>query len=248
MYTDYSQVSKNICWVSNIEAHWCTHQDVHVVPNIHSTCDNTMHSDRCIMIVIYIVNVHSVTLWLLPTHLDDNVLAGVFFVESDAEWGHEILHTSIKYDYINNIKPFLGLYRQCRCCMRVNQFSTKGHLCGIVDWEHGRIQFSCGGGKINNHSSLLLKKLRKHDLCHLQENEKSWIKRNCGSMYLRRGVHVCMESVGKEGWREEEGGRGRERERERELYLDHGLTVDFNHFVQPRTPMSKSFSCSAMFG
>ena len=53
---------------------------------------------------------------------------------------------------------------------------------------------------------------------------------------------VCIgrgaESVGKEGWREEEGGRGREREREREgggereLYLDHGLTVDLNHFVQ----------------
>ena len=38
------------------------------------------------------------------------------------------------------------------------------------------------------------------------------------------------ESVGKEGWRNEEGGRGRRR---RELYQDHGLTVDFNNFVQP---------------
>ena len=56
------------------------------------------------------------------THLDDDVLAGVFFVESEAERGHEILHISIKYNCINNnIKPFLGLYRQCRCCMRVNQ-------------------------------------------------------------------------------------------------------------------------------
>ena len=48
---------------------------------------------------------------------------------------------------------------------------------------------------------------------------------------------MCTESVGKEGWRDgemkREGGEERERGGGGELYLDHGLTVDFNNFVQP---------------
>ena len=44
---------------------------------------------------------------------------------------------------------------------------------------------------------------------------------------IERDAHVCTESVGKEG------GEEKERVGERELYLDHGLTVDFNNFVQP---------------
>ena len=43
----------------------------------------------------------------------------------------------------------------------------KGDLCGIVDGEHGRIQLSCRGGEVHNHSAFLLKQLRKQDLSHL---------------------------------------------------------------------------------
>ena len=39
---------------------------------------------------------------------------------------------------------------------------------------------------------------------------------------------MYTESVGKRG-----GKMKREGGEERELYLDHGLTADFNHFVQP---------------
>ena len=31
------------------------------------------------------------------THLDSDILAGIFFAESSTEWGDEILHKSEKY-------------------------------------------------------------------------------------------------------------------------------------------------------
>jgi hypothetical protein len=82
------------------------------------------------------------------THLDSDVLNGIFFVESTAEWGHEILQKVSKVCvnnkwldlvakiYISN--PFL-----CRCLM-----TSSALICGTVDWEHGGTQFSWGWGKI----------------------------------------------------------------------------------------------------
>ena len=79
-----------------------------------------------------------------------------------------------------------------------------------LDWEHGRIQFSYGRGMVNNYSSLLLKQLRKHDLCHLRESGRSWIMQDVIVCWERC---MCVYQAGRE-WRRDGGRREGEEERE----------------------------------
>ena len=75
---------------------------------------------------------------------------------------------------------------------------------------------------------ILLKQFREQHLSHLYEKE---IRLGC-RILCERGAcvyYVDFCECGGNG----EGGMGEE-EREREVfYLDHGLTVDLNHFVEP---------------